>query len=76
MAGTKIDKNLQFLEVSRHDPQKLPIEVRKSEFREIYTQFDPPAAAQQAGQCLDGGTPCCEGKCPVHNCIPHWLRSG
>ena len=74
MAGTKIDKNLQFLEVSRHDPEKLPIEVRKSEFREIYTQFSPAGAAQQSARCLACGNPFCEWKCPVHNYIPNWLK--
>ncbi len=27
-----VDKNLQFLDIPRHDPEKLPIEVRKTEF--------------------------------------------
>ena len=74
MAGAKVDKNLQFLEVPRHDPEKLPIEVRKSEFREIYTQFDASGAGQQAGRCLACGNPFCEWKCPVHNYIPNWLK--
>ena len=33
---TAVDKNLQFLDVPRHDPEKLPIEVRKSEFRKLW----------------------------------------
>jgi len=74
MAGAKIDKTLQFLEVPRTDPEKLPIEVRRSEFREIYRQFDAAGAAQQAGRCLACGNPFCEWKCPVHNYIPNWLK--
>jgi glutamate synthase (NADPH/NADH) small chain len=74
MAGGKIDKNLQFLEVPRHDPEKLPIEVRKAEFREIYQQYEPAGAAQQAGRCLACGNPFCEWMCPVHNYIPNWLK--
>jgi glutamate synthase (NADPH/NADH) small chain len=74
MAGAKIDKTLQFLEVPRTDPEKLPIEVRKTEFREIYRPFDPAGAAQQAGRCLACGNPFCEWKCPVHNYIPNWLK--
>jgi glutamate synthase (NADPH/NADH) small chain len=58
MAG-KVDKNLQFLEVPRHDPEKLPIEVRRSEFREIYTQYEPAGAGQQAGRCIACGNPFC-----------------
>jgi len=71
---TAVDKNLQFLEVARHDPEKLPIEVRKTEFREIYTQFEQVGAKQQAGRCLACGNPFCEWKCPVHNYIPNWLK--
>ena len=71
---TKADKNLQFLDIPRHDPEKLPIEVRKTEFREIYTQFDATGAKQQAGRCLSCGNPFCEWKCPVHNYIPNWLK--
>jgi len=69
-----VDKNLQFLDVPRHDPEKLPIEVRKTEFREIYTQFEQTGAKQQAGRCLSCGNPFCEWKCPVHNYIPNWLK--
>src|SRR5690606_2235296 len=49
-------------------------EVRKSEFREIYTQFSPAGAAQQSARCLACGNPFCEWKCPVHNYIPNWLK--
>jgi glutamate synthase (NADPH/NADH) small chain len=68
------DKYLQFLEVPRSEPEKLPVEVRTTEFREIYTQYSATAAAQQAGRCLSCGNPFCEWKCPVHNYIPNWLE--
>ena len=68
------DKNLLFLEVPRHDPEKLPVAERVTQFREIYAQFDAPGAAQQAGRCLACGNPFCEWKCPVHNYIPDWLK--
>src|ERR1017187_3052118 len=67
------EKYLQFLDIPRQDPDKLPVEVRIQEFREIYSQYDAEAAAQQAGRCLSCGTPFCEWKCPVHNYIPNWL---
>jgi glutamate synthase (NADPH/NADH) small chain len=67
------DKHLQFLDVPRKEPDKLPIEVRTTEFREIYSQYSADAAAQQAGRCLSCGIPFCEWKCPVHNYIPNWL---
>ncbi len=68
------DKNLQFLEIPRTDPEKLPVETRVQEFREIYAQFDAEAASHQAGRCLACGNPFCEWKCPVHNYIPNWLK--
>ena len=68
------DKNLQFLDIPRADPAKLPVEVRVTQFREIYSQFDAQGAAQQAGRCLACGNPFCEWKCPVHNYIPNWLK--
>jgi len=68
------DKNLQFLEFPRKDPDKLPLEVRTREFREIYQPYAPDIAKQQAGRCLSCGNPFCEWKCPVHNYIPNWLN--
>ncbi len=67
------DKHLQFLDIPRKDPDKLGVEVRTRQFREIYSQYSAEAAAQQAGRCISCGNPFCEWKCPVHNYIPHWL---
>ena len=67
------DKHLQFLDIPRKEPDKLPLEVRTTEFREIYSQYSAEAASQQAGRCLACGIPFCEWKCPVHNYIPNWL---
>ncbi len=68
------DKTLQFLEIPRKDPEKLPLEQRTAEFREIYAEYGAEAASQQAGRCLSCGNPFCEWKCPVHNYIPNWLK--
>ena len=68
------DKNLQFLEVPRTDPAKLPVEVRVAGYAEIYSSFSAAGAGQQAGRCLACGNPFCEWKCPVHNYIPNWLK--
>jgi glutamate synthase (NADPH/NADH) small chain len=67
------DKYMQFLDVPRREPDKLTVEVRTKEFREIYAQYSPEIAAQQAGRCIGCGNPFCEWKCPVHNYIPNWL---
>ena len=68
------DKNLQFLDIPRRDPEKVPVEVRTKDFKEIYARFDQEGAGQQAGRCLACGNPFCEWKCPVHNYIPNWLK--
>src|SRR6202521_2606199 len=67
------DKHMQFLDVPRRDPDKLSVEVRTKEFREIYSQYSAEAASAQAGRCISCGNPFCEWKCPVHNYIPNWL---
>ena len=65
---------LKFLKVQREMPRELPVAVRVLGYSEIYGQFDPEAAADQSGRCLDCGNPYCEWKCPVHNYIPNWLK--
>jgi glutamate synthase (NADPH/NADH) small chain len=72
--STSADKNLQFLDVPRREPEKVDVEVRIKEFKEIYAPFEQAGAAQQAGRCLSCGNPFCEWKCPVHNYIPNWLK--
>jgi glutamate synthase (NADPH/NADH) small chain len=64
----------QFLDVSRQDPSKVKAVVRVKQYTEIYGQFDPQTAGQQADRCLGCGNPYCEWKCPVHNFIPNWLK--
>ena len=66
--------NLQFLDVPRTDPEKLPVEVRLHDYREIYGGFGEEHAKAQSARCLDCGNPYCEWKCPVHNYIPQWLK--
>ena len=65
---------LKFLKVQRQMPRELPVPVRVLGYTEIYGQFVPEEAADQAGRCLDCGNPYCEWKCPVHNYIPNWLK--
>ncbi|MGX9416989.1 FAD-dependent oxidoreductase [Vibrio sp. RC27] len=64
----------QFIDVSRVDPAKKPLTIRKIEFVEIYEPFTKQQASAQADRCLDCGNPYCEWKCPVHNYIPQWLK--
>ena len=74
MAQQRLNNNFQFLEVGRQDPEKVPAEVRKQEFAEIYKSFTPVEVQPQAHRCLACGNPYCEWKCPVHNYIPDWLK--
>lgn len=65
---------LQFIELPRQDPAKLPTETRVWSWKEIYGQYDAQGAAAQAARCIHCGNPYCEWKCPVHNYIPNWLK--
>ena len=70
----RLHNDFQFLEVERQDPQKKPLEVRRSAFVEIYHPFEKETLVQQTHRCLECGNPYCEWKCPVHNYIPNWLK--
>lgn len=65
---------MQFLDVQRHEPGKVAVDVRRKNWDEIYGQFDKEESGQQADRCLECGNPYCEWKCPVHNYIPNWLK--
>ena len=67
-------KLFRFLEVPRAPPREVPVAVRVLGYGEIQGGFEPAAAAEQAGRCLDCGNPYCEWQCPVHNDIPNWLQ--
>ncbi|MCY7294833.1 FAD-dependent oxidoreductase [Alteromonas sp. a30] len=64
----------QFVDVERIDPPKKPVDVRRSDFGEIYHPLSQSQTEGQADRCLDCGNPYCEWKCPVHNYIPQWLK--
>lgn len=68
------EKMLQFTRVSRAMPPKRPAAERAADFREIYTEYVPEAAAAQAGRCSQCGVPFCQQGCPLQNNIPDWLK--
>ena len=70
----RLANNFQFIDVGRADPDKRGMEVRKTEYLEIYEPFSQDQAADQSHRCLECGNPYCEWKCPVHNYIPNWLK--
>ncbi len=67
------EQMLKFVDRDRRTPEKRPADMRRADFDEIYRQFDPTAAAEQAGRCSQCGVPFCQVHCPVHNNIPDWL---
>ncbi len=64
---------LKFVELDRRTPEKRDANVRRADFAEIYRDFVPEAAADQAGRCSQCGVPFCQVHCPLQNNIPDWL---
>ena len=64
---------LKFTSVGMEMPDKRPAQRRRRDFQEIYQDYDPAHAAEQASRCSQCGVPFCQVHCPVHNNIPDWL---
>lgn len=56
----------------RELPARRPVEVRISDWREVYGPADPGALTRQASRCMDCGVPFCHHGCPLGNLIPEW----
>ncbi len=69
MAGSM----LKFVDIGQRMPDKRDAGERREDFAEIYQEFDPAAAADQASRCSQCGVPFCQVHCPLHNNIPDWL---
>lgn len=65
---------LTFVDVGMEMPGKRQATLRSSDFQEIYDEYAPNAAAEQASRCSQCGVPYCQTHCPLHNNIPDWLR--
>jgi len=72
--NNRLANNFQFIDVGRNDPDKKPLQSRKTDYVEIYQPFTKDQVAEQSHRCLECGNPYCEWKCPVHNFIPNWLK--
>jgi glutamate synthase (NADPH/NADH) small chain len=66
-------KMMQFVSVEQRLPDKRPVGERTHDFAEIYGQFTPDRAREQAARCEQCGIPFCQVHCPLHNNIPDWL---
>jgi glutamate synthase (NADPH/NADH) small chain len=64
---------LRFVKVEQRQPDKREVAARRRDFGEIYDDYAPPSAAEQAGRCSQCGVPYCQVHCPVQNNIPDWL---
>ena len=68
------DRMLQFVRLSQAQPEKRVVGDRRKDFGEIYREFEPAAASQQASRCSQCGVPFCQVHCPLSNNIPDWLK--
>ena len=68
------ERMLQFVRVAQHMPIKRCVPERRSDFLEIYGDFDQKEAAIQASRCSQCGVPFCQVHCPLSNNIPDWLK--
>ncbi|MEW5703817.1 MAG: NAD(P)-dependent oxidoreductase [Pseudomonadota bacterium] len=69
-----VNRMLKFRDIAQRMPVKREADARRQDFDEIFGEYDPAAAAEQAGRCSQCGIPFCQIHCPVSNNIPDWLR--
>ena len=67
------EKLLKFISLDRQSPEKRDAAARRDDFGEIYADFLPKGAADQAARCSQCGIPYCQVHCPLGNNIPDWL---
>src|SRR5271170_4972933 len=61
-----------FLKTARETPRRRPVDVRLTDWREVYEPFAAERAERQAARCMDCGIPFCHSGCPLGNLIPEW----
>jgi len=62
-----------FIEYTRENPEKLPVQERIKNFNEFEILLPEDKIAQQGARCMDCGIPYCHSYgCPVNNRIPDW----
>ena len=68
------ERMLKFVSLPQQQPDKRDVADRSDDFAEIYADFDPAHAADQASRCSQCGVPFCSVHCPLSNNIPDWLK--
>ena len=61
-----------FLKTARETPRRRPVDVRLTDWREVYEPFAAERSERQAARCMDCGIPFCHQGCPLGNLIPEW----
>jgi glutamate synthase (NADPH/NADH) small chain len=64
---------LKFVTLEQQNPDKRAPARRREDWGEVYEDFQPERAADQAARCSQCGVPFCQIHCPVSNNIPDWL---
>ena len=65
---------LKFVKVDNLMPDKREARERRGDFDEIFGDYEPEQAREQASRCSQCGIPYCQIHCPVQNNIPDWLK--
>jgi len=65
---------LKFVKLNQETPKKREIEIRQTDFKEIYGEFINNKAKEQSSRCSQCGVPFCQIHCPLSNNIPDWLK--
>jgi glutamate synthase (NADPH/NADH) small chain len=61
-----------FLKTARETPRRRPVDVRITDWSEVYEPFAAERTERQAARCMDCGIPFCHNGCPLGNLIPEW----
>jgi glutamate synthase (NADPH/NADH) small chain len=56
----------------RQTAARRPVDIRITDWREVYLRISPADLERQAGRCMDCGIPFCHHGCPLGNLIPEW----
>lgn len=61
-----------FINTAREVPTRRPVDIRISDWKEVYQPFEEEKLKKQAGRCMDCGIPFCHTGCPLGNLIPEF----
>ena len=64
---------IRFVDRPGQQPEKRQANQRRDDWQEIYQEYNPAQAADQAARCSQCGVPFCQVHCPLENNIPDWL---